>query len=123
MENIELTSETNDIQFRELETIWQASPNAYISITAESVEEKNKLAAFLLSKLPSDLAVCVLADLAESEDLDDSLTLQIFKKGDTACKVAIALRENLSSALHKLCERENNPAVAEHFKQKHLIAA
>jgi hypothetical protein len=73
------------------------------------------LIRFLLSKIPNALAFGALSDLAEWPGAPAELLARIFDAGDTACKVAVCLRDDLTPELMQRCRTSSDPDVLEHF--------
>lgn len=116
---IEFPSTVSVAEFDVLSKRWSSSANVDLEINRPNDKKAlETLFRFLLDRLPNALAFAVLSDLAECENVDDALLAELFRKGDTACRVSICLRDELSVELHQLCTASDDPDVIEHFRLK-----
>jgi hypothetical protein len=99
--------------FTKLSKIWETSENILLRLDIEQVDAKLVI-KYLLGKLPNDLAYSIMSEIAEFENLDDELMRLIYRAGDTSCKVAICLRDDLPQDLNMCCEQSDDINVREH---------
>jgi hypothetical protein len=83
--------------------------------------ERDALMRFLLSKIPSNLALGALCDLAEWPGVPTDLLTRVFDQGDTGCKVAVCLRDDLTPALQEKCRNSPDTEVREHFLARQAV--
>lgn len=103
--------------FEKLSKTWEISSNIAIRLDVEQTDV-GPIVKELLGKLPNDLAYCIMSEIAEFKHLDDELMRLIYNTGDTGCKVAICLRDDLPQDLKKRCEQSNDINVQQHRDNK-----
>ncbi len=104
--------------FEKLSKTWETSSNIAIRLDVEQTDVE-PIVKELLGKLPNDLAYCIMSEIAEFEHLEAELMRLIYNTGDTGCKVAICLRDDLPQDLKKCCEQSNDINVQQHRDNKH----
>lgn len=80
-----------------------------------SAEEICGMADFLLHQIPNELSYLLLADLAELDKFPADLLEEVLCKGDQGCRVAVALRDDLSERLQELCRTSSDEEVRSHY--------
>ena len=103
--------------FEWLNTIWEASPTIGLSLSI-APEECTIVVHELVKRLPADIAFSILSELAEDENLEESLVRLIFEKGDKGCKMAIAMRKNLPEDIVEQFRHATDSDIKEHFMLK-----
>ena len=102
-------------KFKDLSREWSSSN--YISLeTVVEPDEVPEVLASLLPQLPNELADCIMSDLAQMQGLSEESLQLIFDNGDVGCRVAIALRNDLSDSLRQLCEVSEEEQVQAHCR-------
>lgn len=117
MRTLHINKENVFCDFEKLSKTWETSSNIAIRLDIEQVDVE-PIVKELLGKLPNDLAYCIMSEIAEFEHLDAELMWLIYNTGDTGCKVAICLRDDLPQALKKCCEQSNDINIQQHHDNK-----
>jgi hypothetical protein len=119
---IKLPVNLTDQQFQKLSHEWDRAREAEIILPRKMNDsERDALIRFLLSKIPSDLALGALCDLAEWPGVPAELLTRLFDHGDTGCNVAVCLRDELSPALQERCRNSPDTEVREHFLARQAV--
>ena len=110
----------DDSAFEKLARQWDNPVDATWVNTPFGMElqDAERMALYLLSKIPSDLAFSVLADLAEMYSLRPSLLEEVFEQGDERCKNSVCLRNDLPAHLEEKCRKSPYDSVREHYEAR-----
>jgi hypothetical protein len=124
MVKIELPANPTESQFEELSRQWDSTRDAEILLPPKITDaERDALIVFLLSKAPNPLALGALCDLAEWPGVPADLLARVFHQGDSACKVAVCLRDDLTPELAEKCRASADVDVREHFAARQTALA
>ena len=116
MTTIRLPTNPADSEFQMLSRQWSSATDAQIVLPRKmSDSERNALIRFLLSKIPDSLALGALCELAERPGVPPDLLIRVFDEGDTGCKIAVCLRDDLTAEIKEKCRSASDPDVREHF--------
>jgi hypothetical protein len=109
----------NQLTFENLSHTYNSNDDVIIILPQNiSLEEMREMALFLLSQAHSDLRNLLLADLVEADNFPCDLIEDVFSSGDTGCRVAVCLRNDLSDRLTDLCFQSNDENVLSHLTHK-----
>ena len=114
----------NDADFEKACQYWKNAEGVALtiprSVTPQTAEAMGQ---YLLQKLPHNVAAGLLSDVAERPGISARLLEEIFDRGDTACKVSVCLRTDLSSNLEQKCNESPIDDVREHWQSRVTRAA
>ena len=120
MKRLEIPKRITGKAFAQLSKEWSMSPDILLVLpNFTSSEEVQLLAIQVLDKLPDDLANTILCELAEIKITPPQVLDQIFENGDTACRVAVCLRSDLTEEMYQKCKRSDDPNVQQHIINNH----
>jgi hypothetical protein len=106
----------NQIIFENISQTYSNNDDVIILLPQKlSPEEIREITLFLLSQVYNDLRNILLADLVEADNFPSDLIEDVFISGDTGCRVAVCLRNDLSEHLIDLCFQSNDENVLSHL--------
>jgi hypothetical protein len=102
METINFPRYPSDFEFRRFTRIWAKQTSVGVSFPKTLTQaEIQHVASLCFLNLPNEFSFFVLTNLAERKETPEAVLEEIFERGDTACRVAICLREYLHPNLQK----------------------